>query len=65
MSSTATRQRPAALTLTPAAEARIAELMSKAPADAIGVNCGEGPAQILRIVRVMSAVSSRSSIWFW
>ena len=31
------RARPAAITLTPAAEARIAELMSKAPADAIGV----------------------------
>jgi len=28
---------PAALTLTPAAEARIAELMARAPADAIGV----------------------------
>ena len=35
--STKTRQRPAAITLTPAAEERIAELMSKAPADAIGV----------------------------
>jgi len=35
---TATRPAPkAAVTLTPAAEARIAELMSKAPADAIGV----------------------------
>jgi iron-sulfur cluster assembly protein len=34
---TATRTRPAALTLTPAAEARIANLMSKAPADAVGV----------------------------
>ena len=32
-----TRQRPAALTLTPAAEARIAELMAKAPAGTIGV----------------------------
>ena len=31
------RQRPAAVNLTPAAEARIAELMSRAPADAIGV----------------------------
>lgn len=28
---------PAAVTLTPAAEARVAELMAKAPADAIGV----------------------------
>ncbi|MCJ7421317.1 HesB/IscA family protein [Sphingomicrobium astaxanthinifaciens] len=34
---TETRQRPAAITLTPAAEARVADLMSKAPADAIGV----------------------------
>lgn len=34
---TTTRQRPAALNLTPAAEARIAELMARAPADAIGV----------------------------
>jgi len=34
---TITRQRPAALTLTPAAEARIAELMSRAPEGAIGV----------------------------
>jgi len=31
------RARPAAIALTAAAEARIAELMSKAPADAIGV----------------------------
>ena len=31
------RARPAAVTLTPAAERRIAELMSKAPAGAIGV----------------------------
>ncbi len=34
---TTTRVRPAALTLTPSAEARIADLMAKAPADAIGV----------------------------
>ena len=34
---TTTRFRPAALTLTPSAEARIADLMAKAPADAIGV----------------------------
>lgn len=34
---TTTRQRPAALTLTPSAEARIADLMARAPADAIGV----------------------------
>ena len=34
---TATRVRPAALILTPTAEARIAELMAKAPEDAIGV----------------------------
>lgn len=32
-----TRTRPAALTLTPAAEQRIADLMSAAPADVIGV----------------------------
>ena len=31
------RQRPAAVTLTPAAEARIAELMGKAPAGSVGV----------------------------
>ena len=31
------RQRPAAVLLTPGAEARVAELMAKAPADAIGV----------------------------
>jgi iron-sulfur cluster assembly protein len=34
---TTLRQRPAAVTLTPAAEARVADLMAKAPADAIGV----------------------------
>ena len=34
---TKVRARPAAITLTPAAEARIAELMAKAPEDAIGV----------------------------
>ena len=34
---TATRQRPAAVILTAAAEARIAKLMSQAPAGAIGV----------------------------
>ena len=33
----ATRARPAALNLTPAAEARIADLMARAPADAVGV----------------------------
>jgi iron-sulfur cluster assembly protein len=37
MTTTATRQRPAALTLTPSAEARIAALMSRAPEGAIGV----------------------------
>ncbi len=37
MSTTTLRARPAALTLTPAAEARIAELMGKAPEGAIGV----------------------------
>ena len=36
-SETKTRARPAAVILTPAAEQRIAELMAKAPADAIGV----------------------------
>jgi iron-sulfur cluster assembly protein len=35
--STITRARPAALNLTPAAEARIAELMERAPDGAIGV----------------------------
>jgi iron-sulfur cluster assembly protein len=34
---TNTRIRPAPLTLTPSAEQRIADLMAKAPADAIGV----------------------------
>jgi iron-sulfur cluster assembly protein len=34
---TTTRARPAALNLTPAAEQRIADLMAKAPADAVGV----------------------------
>jgi iron-sulfur cluster assembly protein len=34
---TKTRVRPAAIILTPAAESRIAELMARAPADAIGV----------------------------
>ena len=34
---TITRQRPAALNLTPSAEARIADLLTQAPADAIGV----------------------------
>jgi iron-sulfur cluster assembly protein len=34
---TSTRQRPAALTLTPAAEARIADLMSRAPRGTVGV----------------------------
>ena len=34
---TTTRARPAALLLTPGAEARIADLMAKAPAEAIGV----------------------------
>ena len=37
MSETNTRVRPAAITLTPAAEQRIADLMARAPADAIGV----------------------------
>lgn len=37
MSDVKTRQRPAAVILTSGAEARIAELMGKAPADAIGV----------------------------
>lgn len=32
-----TKQRPAAIALTPAAEQRIADLMAKAPDDAIGV----------------------------
>jgi len=34
---TTTRQRPAAVTLTPSAEARIAKLMASAPEGAIGV----------------------------
>ncbi|WOE75318.1 HesB/IscA family protein [Alterisphingorhabdus coralli] len=34
---TKTRERPAAIILTPDAEARIAKLMAQAPADAIGV----------------------------
>ncbi len=37
MTETKTRQRPAAVILTPAAEARVAELMAQAPEGAIGV----------------------------
>lgn len=37
MTDVKTRARPAAILLTPASEARIADLMSRAPADAIGV----------------------------
>ncbi|QZH76432.1 MAG: iron-sulfur cluster assembly accessory protein [Erythrobacter sp.] len=37
MADTKVRTLPAAVSLTPAAEARVAELMAKAPADAIGV----------------------------
>ncbi len=37
MTDTKTREKPAAITLTPAAEQRIAKLMAKAPDDAIGV----------------------------
>ncbi|MBQ1498458.1 MAG: iron-sulfur cluster assembly accessory protein [Sphingomonas sp.] len=37
MTTAATRQRPAALILTPAAERRIADLMAKAPEGAVGV----------------------------
>ena len=37
MTEVKTRARPAAVNLTPASEARIAELMAKAPTDAIGV----------------------------
>jgi iron-sulfur cluster assembly protein len=37
MSQTTLRQRPAAVVLTSAAEARVAELMGQAPAEAIGV----------------------------
>ncbi|MCW4463273.1 iron-sulfur cluster assembly accessory protein [Sphingomonas sp. BT-65] len=37
MTDVKTRARPAAILLTPAAEARITDLMSRAPADAIGV----------------------------
>ena len=37
MTDTKTRTRPAAVTLTANAEARIAKLMADAPADAIGV----------------------------
>ncbi|PEQ12179.1 iron-sulfur cluster assembly accessory protein [Novosphingobium sp. PC22D] len=37
MTETQTRQRPAAVALTPSAEARIAALMAQAPEDAIGV----------------------------
>ena len=37
MTDTKTRQRPAAVKLTPAAEARIAELMAKAPEGTVGV----------------------------
>ncbi len=37
MTETKTRQRPAAVTLTASAQARVAKLMAQAPADAIGV----------------------------
>ena len=37
MTETKTRQRPAAVNLTPAAEARVTELMSKAPEGTVGV----------------------------
>ena len=37
MTDVRTRARPAALNLTPTAEARIASLMARAPADAVGV----------------------------
>jgi iron-sulfur cluster assembly protein len=37
MTETKTRARPAAIILTPAAEQRIADLMARAPAEAIGV----------------------------
>ncbi|ANY19067.1 Iron-binding protein IscA [Tsuneonella dongtanensis] len=37
MTQTTARQRPAAVILTPAAEARVADLMAKAPEGAIGV----------------------------
>jgi iron-sulfur cluster assembly protein len=37
MTKTETRQRPAAVRLTPAAEQRVTDLMAKAPQDAIGV----------------------------
>ena len=37
MTETKTRARPAAVMLTPAAEQRVADLMAKAPTDAIGV----------------------------
>lgn len=37
MTTTTTRQRPAALNLTVAAEARIADLMARAPAGSVGV----------------------------
>jgi len=37
MSESTTRKRPAAVVLTPAAEQRIADLMARAPAEAIGV----------------------------
>ena len=37
MTETKTRQRPAAVTLTPAAEARVTALMARAPEGAIGV----------------------------
>ena len=42
MADTKTRERPAAVTLTPAAEQRVADLMAKAPEDAIGVKLSTG-----------------------
>src|SRR3712207_8702500 len=44
--STAARPRPAALILTPAAEQRIADLMSRAPEGAIGVRSEEHTSEL-------------------
>ena len=55
------RARPAAITLTPAAEARIAELMSRAPEGAIGVKLStprrgcSGLAYVLEFVDELAA----------
>ncbi len=46
-------------TLTDAAPAAVAERLVALGADAVGVNCGQGPAQALRVIRAMRAGGRR------